>query len=488
MQAPPLLEADYVIVGAGATGMAFADTLLSESQATMVIVDRRDRPGGHWNDSYPFIRLHASPNIYGVNALALGGTSIDQVGWNRGLQELPSGAEICAYFDRVMQQRLLPGGRVRFLPRCELDVGSGEARSLVSGERWQLRARRKWVDAHLADTELPSTHGPRFAVADGVRLVSPSGLVQLREPAAGHVIIGAGKTAIDTALWLLEHGVAPPSITWIRPRDAWLLNRANVQYGEASFARMMAAAAGEMEAARDAASVADLFRRLESEALLQRIDPGVVPTMFRCAVVSNDELVQLRRIERVVRLGHVVAIERGRIVLQRGVIATSPAHVHIHCSAAGLPRGPEQPVFQGNRILPQYVRRCSPSFSAAFVAWLEANLGDDADRNALCLPVAPPNVPLDWLRMHLRGAANQQAWAGVPGLHAWLCGARLDAVVGMIARVQKDADAADLAALDRYRRARRSGLARLEELLASPAAAEAAARTMVPEPTASNAA
>ena len=34
------LETDYLIVGSGAMGMAFADTLLVETKADMVIVDR----------------------------------------------------------------------------------------------------------------------------------------------------------------------------------------------------------------------------------------------------------------------------------------------------------------------------------------------------------------------------------------------------------------------------------------------------------------
>jgi hypothetical protein len=38
------------------------------------------------------------------------------------------------------------------------------------------------------------------------------------------VIVGAGKTAMDTCLWLLGHGIAPQRLTWIKPRDAWLLN------------------------------------------------------------------------------------------------------------------------------------------------------------------------------------------------------------------------------------------------------------------------
>lgn len=51
-------EADYLVVGAGAMGLAFTDTLVAESDATVVVVDRNDQPGGHWTMAYPFVRLH----------------------------------------------------------------------------------------------------------------------------------------------------------------------------------------------------------------------------------------------------------------------------------------------------------------------------------------------------------------------------------------------------------------------------------------------
>ena len=50
----PTLQADYLVTGAGAVGMAFVDTIVTESDATVVIVDRAQRPGGHWNVAYPF--------------------------------------------------------------------------------------------------------------------------------------------------------------------------------------------------------------------------------------------------------------------------------------------------------------------------------------------------------------------------------------------------------------------------------------------------
>ena len=39
-------KVDYLLVGSGAMGMAFADTLLAESDASVLIVDRYQQPGG----------------------------------------------------------------------------------------------------------------------------------------------------------------------------------------------------------------------------------------------------------------------------------------------------------------------------------------------------------------------------------------------------------------------------------------------------------
>ena len=47
-------ECDYLVVGAGAAGMAFVDTLLTEDPTCrVVLVDRRAKAGVHWVDSYP---------------------------------------------------------------------------------------------------------------------------------------------------------------------------------------------------------------------------------------------------------------------------------------------------------------------------------------------------------------------------------------------------------------------------------------------------
>ncbi len=66
------LEADYLVVGCGAAGMAFTDALIDACDADVVMVDRRHAPGGHWLEAYPFVRLHQPSAYYGVNSLPLG--------------------------------------------------------------------------------------------------------------------------------------------------------------------------------------------------------------------------------------------------------------------------------------------------------------------------------------------------------------------------------------------------------------------------------
>ena len=460
------LEADYVIVGAGAVAMAFADTLLTDTDASIIMVDRRHKPGGHWNDSYPFVRLHGPSINYGVNSRPLGTGRVDQVGLNMGLHELASGHEICAYFDQVMRQRFLPSGRVTYLPLTS-HADDGVATSIATGERTRVKARRKIVDVTLADTRVPSTHPPAFPVSPGVRCVSPNDLVQLKEPCAGFVIVGAGKTSMDTVIWLLDQGVDPGKITWIRPRDSWLINRKVVQISFDFFAGTAGGLAAELESARDASSIDDLFARLEAAGLLTRIDPNIKPTMYRCAIVSNAELAQLRRVTNVVRMGHVKAIETERIVLDEGEVSTSTRNVHVNCSADGIPRLPEQPVFQGNHIKVQYVRPCQPTFSGAFVAHVEATLANDDEKNALCRPVPIPDEPADWLRMQLTAAQNAHAWTKYPEIQKWLYGARLDGYTAMFVKARQQPTPENSVIVERYLQALKPGLAQMGKLLAS---------------------
>jgi hypothetical protein len=289
----------------------------------------------------------------------------------------------------------------------------------------------------------------------------------LKEPCAGFVIVGAGKTSIDTVIWLLEQGIDPQRFTWIRPRDQWLINRKGVQISYDFFADTYGGLVSELESGRDATSIDDLFARLETTGVLRRIDPLVKPTMYRCAIVSDAELEQLRRVTNVVRKGHVQAIGADRIILDEGEIPTSLQHIHVHCSADGIPRLPEQPIFQNNRIKVQYVRTCQPTFSGAFVAHIEATLSSDEEKNALCRPVRVPDTPIDWLKMILANFQNRMAWQNTPGILQWLYGARLDGYTGMFVRAEQEAKPENNAIIERFRQALQPGLAQIAKLLAT---------------------
>ena len=418
-------DPDYLVIGAGAMGMAFVDVLLTETDATVVLVDRRSRPGGHWTDAYPFVRLHQPSSFYGVNSRPLGDDTIDLAGWNAGLYELASASEVCAYFDQVMNQRFLPSGRVSFFPSCDYG-GDGSFTSTMTGAVHAVADGTRVVGATYMNVTVPATHPPRYEVDPEVRCVPINGLASIAEPPERYVIVGAGKTGMDACLWLLANDVDPDLITWITPRDSWVLDRANIQPGPDFAPVVIGSAASQIKVAAGAGSIDELFAGLEEAGVLLRIDRSVRPTMYRCATVTKAELDQLRRIENVVRLGRVRRIGATEIELDEGSIPTGPGVLHVDCSSDGLARRPVVPIFGGDRITLQTVRTCQQVFSAAFIAHIEAAYDDPDVKNRLCTVVPHPDTDVDWLRVTLASTLNAIQWRQDPGLTAWLNDARLD--------------------------------------------------------------
>jgi hypothetical protein len=420
-----IFETDYLVIGTGAMGMAFTDTIVNESQATVVMVDRHDQPGGHWNDAYPFVRLHSASAYYGVNSQPLGDDTIDQVGLNRGYLEQASAAEICCYFDRIMRKHFLPSGRVEYFPMCNY-IGDGKFVSLASGDEYRIRARKKIVDATFSDTEVPSTRPPQYTVAPGIQCVPPNLLPRLGRRAERYVVIGAGKTGIDACLWLLEHGVPTERIVWIMPRDSWLTDRSHVQPRPNFFAQRMGAVALQTELVQKSESVEHLFRLLNQHGQLLRIDERVAPQRFRCATVSPAELHALRRIRNVVRLGHVKRIDADAIVLDEGSIATDANTIHIDCSASGIRSRDAVPTFNGDTITLQSIRTCQPCFSAALIAHVELTYDGELEKNRICRPIPLPTRDIDWLKMFRANLDNQFEWSRNTELRKWIANSRLD--------------------------------------------------------------
>ncbi|MEL6859266.1 MAG: NAD(P)-binding protein [Pseudomonadota bacterium] len=431
------IEVDYLVVGAGAMGMAFADIILSESDKTVLMVDMHQKPGGHWNDAYPFVTLHQPSAYYGVASKELSKGVIDSIGLNKGLQDLATGPEIMAYFDEVMRYQFLPTGRLTYLPMCKYE-GGGKITALTSDKEYRVNVREKVVDGTWLKTTVPSTHTPNFEIADGVKLIPLNDLPKVQEQPSRYVIVGGGKTAIDAVVWLLENHVDPEQIHWVRPRDAWLMRRETTQPDAQFFEMTMGAQAAQMEAIAQAESIPDLFDRIETAGIFVRIDPSVRPSMFHGATISDPELAELRRIKNVIRMGRIQRIEPDQIILDDGTLPSDPQTLYVDCSACAVGNAEEAIVFEGDTIRLQTVRTVQPVFSAAFIAHIELTRDTEEEKNRLCQVVPLPNHDVDWIRMQSAFMMNQYTWSQEKDLRKWLLENRLDGYSQLVASVGED--------------------------------------------------
>ena len=418
---------DYLVVGAGASGLAFADALAGEADADITVVDRQPAPGGHWLHAYPFVRLHTPSAYYGVNSLPLGGDRIDQSGVNAGFYERATGSEVCEYFAEAAA-RLTKSGQVRLLTGHEhLGGGSdGEyVRELSTGNLHEVVVRRRVVDARYLEASIPATHARPFDAAPGARVIPVNDLPQTAGSASSYAVLGAGKTAADACNWLLDNDVEPDRIRWIRPREAWFHDRRHFQPLE-QVGAIMEGLSIDAEVGSAAASIEELFERLEAAGRLVRIDPSRPATMYRGTMLSARELQSLRQIQDVIRLGRVRRIEASRIVLERGEARTGPDVLHVDCTAVGLNNAPAKAIFQPGRIVLQQVRHLAPTFNAALIGFVEARRDDDADRNRLCPPHRYPSTIEDWPGMMSRTWRTEGRWLSEPDVSAWVAASRLN--------------------------------------------------------------
>jgi len=454
------METDYLVVGAGAMGMAFTDALVDHADVHVTLVDRRHGPGGHWHDAYPFVRLHQASVFYGVASTGLGDGELQRSGPEAGLQERARRSEIQHYFDRILYDRFLASEQVAFLGGSEYhaDGMSHLVTSLVSGETTRVVVRRRVVDATYLSPTIPATTPAPFAVAEGVRAVAVNGLASLDETPNRFVIVGAGKTATDGIVWLLTNGVPPDRIVWVRPREPWMLDRAMVQPDPVV---ALGLAAATMGAAAEAESLDDLFVRLEDAGVMMRIDASRTPTMAKTPTLAAWELDLLRTVENVVRLGHVRHVTTDEIVLTEGTVPLAAGSLVVHCAASGLQYPPMIPLWSPDKIRLQTIRAGFPCFCAALAGYVEATRDDDRERNRLCPPNTLPDNPADWAEMQVRGTRATRLYGAEPDIAAWANGTALNPARTTPSQRDDPAVHAAAAALNQVVD---DGLARLTEL------------------------
>ena len=410
-----MVDADYLVVGAGAMGMAFTDALIDHSDARVALIDRRDAVGGHWLKAYPFVRLHQSSTFYGVASTLLGGGRRQQEGPEAGLHERADQPTIVGYYDEILTTRMTGPGRVEFFPGCDY-VGDRTFVSLASGERIGVPERCRVVDARYLAPDIPAETPPKFAVTEGARVIPVNDLVGVEDAPSQYVVVGSGKTATDACVWLLGRGVDPDAICWVRPRDPWMLNRALIQPDPAIYLGMVAEM---MRAASGATSLPELFLDLEDAGIMMRIDRSVVPTMAKAPTLGTWELDLLRTIEDVVRRGHIVTARRGRLDFADGSVAVADDALVVNCAADGLKMAPRIPIWGRETITLQPIRAGFPCFGGALAGYVEATRDDDAEKNRLAAPSSFGNSLRDWATMNVLGLRNSASFNSEPDIKAW---------------------------------------------------------------------
>src|SRR5262245_514741 len=417
--------------------MAFVDTLITESDAEVVMVDRRHRPGGHWLDAYPFVRLHQPSANYGVNSRTLGNDRVDESGPNAGYYERATAPEICDYFNRVLEETLLPSGQARLFGMSDYRGADGDGHhltSLLSGADTTIKVRRKVVDATYIESEIPATSQPKFEVDADVRVLSPNELVHLGDAPAGYTIVGAGKTAMDSCNWLLDVGVDPDDIRWIKSRDGWFFDREYFQPLEL-VGSYMTLQARWIEAAAAAESATDFLHRLEATGVLVRVDDSVESEVWRGATISRRELDALREIENVVRLGKVRSVGTDGVKMELGDLTTRPGEIYVNCTAAGIRPVPTRPVFHDGGISMQFVTIGIAGWSASTIGLVEALRDDDAEKNALCPIVSFTGEASSVLDVAFNGMSGLAARSAQSDIADWTETCRLNPASGAAAHM-----------------------------------------------------
>eukprot|EP00092_Neocalanus_flemingeri_P030778 GFUD01033429.1.p1 GENE.GFUD01033429.1~~GFUD01033429.1.p1 ORF type:complete len:486 (-),score=94.83 GFUD01033429.1:107-1420(-) len=368
-------------------GMSFLEELITSSEGIeAIIVDSRAAPGGHWNDAYSFVRLHQPAITYGLNSRTLGSGGAD----------LASKAQILQHFELGLKD-LVATGRVKFFPQCKY-LGDGRVVSLLDESlEFEVKFRKKLVDATCTETHVPATKKPNYKVSGGVNLIPINGLSSISSPWSHYLVIGGGKTGIDAVLFLLDHGVNQDKISWVVPNDAWFWNRYGISWDDANLPEMVGVM---MDAISDdnANTCFDTLKNLEDANILMRLDKNIVPTRYRAATVSHEEIKKLKQVQNIIRKGRIESIEPGKLIFQSGEeMLIDPQTLHIDCSANSTLFAPGKKVFDGKTINVQFILLPPPSMSANIIALMELKFPEDEEKkNSVCTVLTAPQMPQDF--------------------------------------------------------------------------------------------
>ena len=479
---------DYLVIGGGATGMAFSDSLLQSSKDTkpsVVVVDKHLTPGGQWHDSYNFVQLHQPSKGYGVESKRLEENVADKE------NHRAKRSEILQYYADV-QRELESKFDFEFIGGSSLDLaqlyeGSPSKKDYVitndeTGVSSTIHVRKRLVDARNLEPDLPVSTPPKFTFPSNISVVPVNDIVSNSsssdvslETKKHFVVVGGGKTGMDAVTHLLtEKNVLPENLLWVVPNEAWITAREKIGncidllYTSAKLHDDATSNDSgdhvdekkETETTTSTGIGTDFFQRgfieWEKQGHIYRLDPSVVPTKFKDATLSLDELSLLKKaVPSMVRKGRIAEITKtGSMVFQDGSTMDLPFAVEdtvfLHCSAGAFHCSKSNqtppPIFEQHRIVVQDIYG-TPGFCfvGSMIGKLESLSGlSDDERNAMAQRPEPSQEPVPPLgksggdvigavtedHPFVQRAQNLRMWMDQPELRDWVFENRLFHMAG----------------------------------------------------------
>lgn len=201
---PSVVHADVCVVGAGIAGLnaLYVASRYLRPDQRIVLVDRNDRPGGMWVDTYDYVRLHQPHPFF----------TAGNVKWTNGLprEHLSSKAEVLGHLRHCLDEAAR-AVQVTELFGHELESAEEDDDGVVITCRDSNGSPVRIVADRLINAVGLSIEAnqPLPLSSSRVRSVSPESCDMRDGPIAGDEapvwVIGSGKTGMDTLHALITH-------------------------------------------------------------------------------------------------------------------------------------------------------------------------------------------------------------------------------------------------------------------------------------------
>lgn len=417
---------DYLILGIDIGGLAFADTILNDSEASVAFVVDSGAKHDQLNSYAQLLSSGRALGTIGINSYTLRDW-FDEFQHPYG--RYSTAAALQPYVEFVLENRLRPLSRIHLFNDMEY-LGDGRLRSQTDGKVVELNIRRKVVDA----TRLPAppcpSFIPYFAVSPGIRIVQPQALnaVELLRTAAfdAFCVLGGGQSGTEMVLTLLTLGVSNDRIRWVKARDPWMIAAPAPGKNHNPIRQLHES----LKAMAHAYSEHDLATRLERLGVLLRTSADQTPSYFSPHLITPEDAERVKRIPHTIRKGHVHAISEIGMILSRGAVPMPSQTLYIDCTGHRARSNQLSPVFDDASISLTEIQLCHPSFSAAMIGAIELLGSSTAEKNQFCTPIGGGGLA----DMLLNSILNHHAWFHHDGLRRWLETCRLDRLLQVSAR------------------------------------------------------